>query len=82
MKKKMITYEFDPANPPALTPMQKAELKKLAAMPDSSIDFSDIPQIDENKRFMRLSDIGFTEDMALAQQVMQKRKDLLRHLAK
>jgi uncharacterized protein (DUF4415 family) len=47
MKKKMVTYEFDPANPPALTPAQKEELKKLAAMPDSSIDFSDIPQLDE-----------------------------------
>jgi hypothetical protein len=45
--KKMVTCEFDPANPPALTPAQKAELKKLAAMPDSSIDFSDIPQLDE-----------------------------------
>jgi hypothetical protein len=47
MKKKMVIYEFDPANPPSLTPTQKAELKKLAAMPDSSIDFSDIPQLDE-----------------------------------
>jgi hypothetical protein len=47
MKKKIVTCEFDLANPPALTPTQKSELKKLAAMPDSSIDFSDIPQLDE-----------------------------------
>ena len=30
-----------------LTPKQIAELKKLAAMPDSSIDFSDIPEATE-----------------------------------
>jgi uncharacterized protein (DUF4415 family) len=47
MKKKMVTYEYDPKNPPALTPAQKVELKKLAAMPESSIDFSDIPPLDE-----------------------------------
>jgi uncharacterized protein (DUF4415 family) len=47
MKKKMVIYEFDPANPPALTPAQRTELEKLAAMPDSSIDFSDIPPLGE-----------------------------------
>jgi uncharacterized protein (DUF4415 family) len=47
MKKKMVTYQYDPENPPALTSAQKAELEKLVSMPDSDIDFSDIPPLDE-----------------------------------
>jgi len=45
--KKMIQYEVDLANPPALTPAQKAELVALDAMPESTIDYSDIPPVDE-----------------------------------
>ena len=45
--KKMIQYEVDLANPPALTVAQKAELKALDAMPESEIDYSDIPPLDE-----------------------------------
>ena len=45
--KKMIQYEVDLANPPALTVAQKAELKALDAMPESEIDYSDVPPLDE-----------------------------------
>jgi uncharacterized protein (DUF4415 family) len=45
-KEKLVEYELDLQNPPPLTPRQKAELEKLAAMPESEIDFSDIPRLD------------------------------------
>lgn len=45
--KKMIQYEVDLANPPSLTAAQKAELEALDAMPESEIDYSDIPPLDE-----------------------------------
>ncbi len=47
MKTQMVKYEMDLTNPPALTAEQKAELKALAAKPDSEIDYSDIPPADE-----------------------------------
>ncbi len=47
MKKKMVTYEIDLANPPALTAEQKDELKALRAMPESGIDHGEIPQLQE-----------------------------------
>ena len=47
MKTQMIRYEIDLASPPTLTEEQKAELKALAAKPDSEIDLSDIPEADE-----------------------------------
>ena len=51
MKKKMVEYVLDTQSPQPLTAEQKAELKKLTAMPESEIDFSDIPPLDE--RFFR-----------------------------
>jgi uncharacterized protein (DUF4415 family) len=47
MSGKIVRYSIDPANPPSLTPEQKAELEALAARPDSDIDYSDIPPLDE-----------------------------------
>jgi uncharacterized protein (DUF4415 family) len=47
MSSKLVTYEFDPANPPPLTDAQRAELSRLAAMKDDDIDFSDIPPLTE-----------------------------------
>lgn len=38
-----MTYELQPGRP--LTARQKRELKKLAAMPESAIDTSDIPEL-------------------------------------
>jgi hypothetical protein len=42
-EKNIIRYEIDPANPPPLTPEQQETLNMLANMPDSEIDYSDIP---------------------------------------
>ncbi len=42
MKKRMVKFDIDLSNPPALTAAQKAELKALKAKPDSEIDYSDI----------------------------------------
>ena len=55
MKKKTVRYELHPANPPALTARQKAELKRLAARPESEIDYSDIPPLTDEfwKRAVR-----------------------------
>ncbi|HEX6494241.1 MAG TPA: BrnA antitoxin family protein [Acidobacteriaceae bacterium] len=47
MKKRMVKYEIDLSRPPALTPAQKAELKALKAKPESAIDYSDIPPLDD-----------------------------------
>lgn len=46
-KPNIVRYEFDPLNPPPLTESQKRELTALAAMPDDTIDTSDIPPLDE-----------------------------------
>jgi hypothetical protein len=44
---KMVTYEVDLSNPPALTPEQQAEIEALLKKPASEIDYSDIPPLDE-----------------------------------
>ena len=46
-KTKIVRYEVDLSNLPPLIETQKAEFKALAAMPDSEIDFSDIPPLDD-----------------------------------
>ena len=42
----LVYCAVDPANPPPLTAEQEEEIRRLAAMPDSEIDFSDIPELD------------------------------------
>jgi len=44
---KIIRYEMDLRDPPPLTEQQRAEIKVLSEKPDSDIDYSDIPQLDE-----------------------------------
>lgn len=44
---KTVRYELDLNNPPPLTDEQKAEIKALSEMPDSEIDYSDIPPLDD-----------------------------------
>jgi len=44
---KTIRYEVDLNNLPTLTDEQKAEIKALSEMPDSEIDYSDIPPLDD-----------------------------------
>ena len=52
-EKRIIRYELDPADPPALTGEQIAELEALRNKPDSEIDYSDIPPIEDFSRFYR-----------------------------
>ena len=47
MKKQMVRFEMDLSNPPPLTVAQQAEIKALRNKPDSEIDYSDIPPLDE-----------------------------------
>ena len=47
MSRKSVSFTMDIANPPALTEVQRAELERLAALPDAEIDTSDIPPLDE-----------------------------------
>jgi len=44
---KTVRYTIDLNNPPPLTKAQRAEIEALAAMPDSAIDTSDIPPLDD-----------------------------------
>ena len=44
---KTVRYKIDLIAPPPLTGQQRAEIDALAAMPDSAIDHSDIPPLDE-----------------------------------
>lgn len=44
MTKKLVEYRIDPDNPPPLSEAQKAEIERLLAMPEDSIDFSDSPE--------------------------------------
>ena len=46
---KTVTYKVDLNKPPVLSEEQKARLEALDKRPDSEIDFSDIPELDERK---------------------------------
>ena len=46
-------FELDISNPPPLTAEQRAELEALSARPESAIDYSDIPPVEESGRFYR-----------------------------
>jgi uncharacterized protein (DUF4415 family) len=45
MSKKLVKRTIDLRNPPALTRAQKAELAAVAARPDNTIDYSEIPPL-------------------------------------
>jgi uncharacterized protein (DUF4415 family) len=45
----MVTHKLDLDNLPPLTESQKAELAALAALPDDQIDFSDAPEVTEER---------------------------------
>jgi uncharacterized protein (DUF4415 family) len=47
--RKIVTYKLDLNNLPPLTESQKAELATLAGLPDDQIDFSDIPEVTEER---------------------------------
>lgn len=44
---KIVRHEVDLGQLPRLTDSQKAELEALARMPDSQIDFGDVPPLDD-----------------------------------
>jgi hypothetical protein len=48
MSRKFVKYKMNPKKPPPLTKAQKAELDALKAAPDSTIDYSDIPELPES----------------------------------
>ncbi|WP_027169910.1 BrnA antitoxin family protein [Mesorhizobium sp. WSM3224] len=45
--RKIVRYKFDPANPPPLTEVQKAEIAALKARSEDDVDTSDIPELSE-----------------------------------
>jgi uncharacterized protein (DUF4415 family) len=47
MKTKMVSYTLDTL--PPLTEADRRQLRKIAAMPDSEIDTSDIPELTEEQ---------------------------------
>ncbi len=48
MKTKIVRREVALQNPPQLTAAQRARLSALAKMPDSAIDYSDIPPLTDD----------------------------------
>ena len=46
-------FELDVSNPPPLTAEQREELEALSARPNSAIDYSDIPPVEDTGRFYR-----------------------------
>jgi uncharacterized protein (DUF4415 family) len=46
-RKDIVAYELDPQQPAPLTAEQKAELERLAELPDEEIDTSEIPPLSE-----------------------------------
>jgi len=46
-KSRTVSFELDVYNSPPLTPEHKAELRRLAELPDETIDCSDIPPLNE-----------------------------------
>lgn len=48
-----VKIKIDPRNRPRLTAEQRKRLKRVAAMPDSEIDYSDIPRPTGTERWTR-----------------------------
>ena len=48
-----VRYTLDVTNPPPLTPEQEQRLAALASRPDSEIDYSDIPPVEDFSDFYR-----------------------------
>ena len=47
MSRKAVSITIDLANPPRLTEVQRAELERLAALPDAAIDTAEMPELGE-----------------------------------
>ena len=48
-----VKYRLDPGHPPAVTDEQQTRLEAIAAMPDTAIDYSDIPRQTEPVQWTR-----------------------------
>jgi len=57
-----MKFKLDPKNPPALTAKQRTRLKAVASMPDTEINYSDMPRQAENVQWTRLSALVPTEN--------------------
>ena len=55
-KERIVRRSFDPDNPPVLTLEQEEELKALSEMPEETIDYSDIPPLDETKHWYKAAE--------------------------
>ncbi len=49
----IVRYTLDPKNPPKVTAVQRRQREALAKMPDSAIDYSDIPRSPKNEVWTR-----------------------------
>ena len=58
----IVRHTLDLNNPPPLAARQRKELKALAAMPDSEIDYSDIPRTTGNEKWTRPGALVPTEN--------------------
>ena len=60
----IVKHTLDLKNPPPLTAEQRKRLNRLAAMPDSAIDFSDIPEMTGKEKWTRPGALVPTENKA------------------
>ena len=61
-KRNTVKFELDPKNPAPLTQAQSKRLKALAAMPDSDIDYGDVPKQTEKVKGTRPGALVSTEN--------------------
>lgn len=50
---KLVSFDFDPANPPPLTAKLREELRHLSTLDDADIDLSDIPEVTDWSQAVR-----------------------------
>ena len=67
-EKNIITVELDHNNLPPLTESQKAEIEALRRMPDSEIDYSDIPD-------KPWSTVGYRHGRMTRAEILQARRE-------
>ncbi len=58
----IVRYTLDPKNPPKVTAARRRRLAALAAMPDSAIDYSDIPPSGQRTGWTRPGALVSTEN--------------------
>jgi len=71
----MSLVRYDADNIPPITEERQKELERLAQMPDSEIDYSDIPPLDEN--FFKRAKVGMLYRPIKAPVTMRIDKDVL-----